>query len=70
MRDVQELREKLDALREEREYLHRFLREIHLAKEKGAEISAQVLYEYGKALARIENIDREISELESRLVWG
>jgi len=70
MRDVQELREKLAALREERERLHRFLREIHLAQQRGAEISVQVLYEYGKALARVGTIDREIAELESRLVWG
>jgi len=70
MRNVQELREKLDALRQEREALHRFLREIHLAKERGSEISAQVLFEYGKALARVATIDREIADLESQLIWG
>jgi len=65
-----QLREKLDALKQEREDIHRFLREIHLAKQRGAEISAQVLFEYGKALARVATIDREIADLESRLWWG
>ena len=66
MRDESRLRE----LRQEAAELRELIRRVEEARAMGAEISLQVLYAYGRAIARLPLLERAIAELEGEAAWG
>ena len=65
MRDESRLRE----LRQEAQELRELIQAVEEAKAAGSEISLRVLYEYGRALARLGQLEREIQALEGEAPW-
>jgi len=60
---------RLRELKREAQDLREVIRTIEIAKATGEKLSIQALYQYGLAIGRLPQVEREIAELEGRSAW-
>ena len=60
---------RLVGLRKEAQELRELIQAVEAAKAAGSELSLRILFEYGRALARLPQVEREVAELEGRAAW-